>query len=100
MYVILHLQYHFPTCHTYSYPVLPTQPSTCLNDCEDEEGAEMVYSSGEENELEEDYINTEVMEEEQRRFDAQLPMLVLPLYSLLPAEQQAKVWWIVQPPEW
>lgn len=61
-----------------------------LDDCEDEEGAEMVYSSGEESgEEEEDYL--EAMEEEQRRFDAQLPMLVLPLYSLLPAEQQAKV---------
>lgn len=73
-----------------SYPVLPSQPSTDRNDCEDEEGAEIIYSSGDDDvEEEEDYI--EAMEEEQRRFDAQLPMLILPLYSLLPAEQQAKV---------
>ena len=36
-------------------------------------------------------MENEFMEEEQRRFDAQLPMLVLPLYSLLSVEQQARV---------
>ena len=53
----------------------------------------MVYSSSEEIEEEdgddEEFI--QAMEEEQRRFDAQLPMLILPLFSMLPAEQQAKV---------
>ena len=52
----------------------------------------MIYSSGAETEEEEDDERfLQAMEEEQRRFDAELPMLVLPLYSMLPAEQQAKV---------
>ena len=52
----------------------------------------MVYSSGEEIEEEDDDEEfIQAMEEEQRRFDAKLPMLILPLYSMLPAEQQAKV---------
>lgn len=79
-----------------SYPVLPNQASSILHDCEDEEGAEEfllsneVESEGEE-EVEGEMEDNEFMEAEQRRFDAQLPMLVLPLYSLLSAEQQAKV---------
>lgn len=76
-----------------SYPVLPSQPPTSLHECEDDGGAEMVYTSGEE--IEEDDDDDEefiqAMEEEQREFDAQLPLLILPLYSMLPAEQQVKV---------
>ena len=83
-----------------SYPVLPSQASSILHDCEDEEGAEefLLLSSGEESDGEgeegkerEGEAENEFMEAEQRRFDAQLPMLVLPLYSLLSAEQQARV---------
>lgn len=49
-------------------------------------------SDGEEREAEEEVEEVdEFMEAEQRRFDAQLPMSVLPLYSLLSAEQQARV---------
>ena len=78
-----------------SYPVLPNQASSILHDCEDEEGAEeFLLSSGEESDGDEgegEVEENEFMEAEQRRFDAQLPMLVLPLYSLLSAEQQARV---------
>lgn len=95
LYFLLKLVLGF-TC---SYPVLPNQASSLLHDCEDEEGAEEFLLSsgdeesegegeGEEGEMEEN----EFMEAEQRRFDAQLPMLVLPLYSLLSAEQQARVY--------
>ena len=82
---------------TCSYPILPNQASSLLHDCEDEEGAEeFLLSSGEEEsdaegEGEEEMEENEFMEAEQRRFDAQLPMLVLPLYSLLSAKQQARV---------
>lgn len=54
----------------------------------------MVHSSGEDIEEgaeDDDDEFIQAMEEEQRRFDAQLPMLILPLYSMLPTEQQAKV---------
>ena len=54
-------------------------------------GGEESDGEGEEREAEEMEEN-EFMEAEQRRFDAQLPMLVLPLYSLLSAEQQARVY--------
>lgn len=80
-----------------SYPVLPNQASSILHDCEDEEGAEeFLLSSGEESDEEEEegegeMEENEFMEAEQRKFDAQLPMLVLPLYSLLSAEQQSRV---------
>ena len=92
--LIPHLILWLPLC---GYPVLPNQPSSILHDCEDEEGAEeYLLSSGEESEEgeeegEEEVEDNEFMEAEQRRFDAQLPMLILPLYSLLSAEQQARV---------
>lgn len=59
---------------------------------------EILLSSGEESGEEEEEDDSQAMEEEQRRFDAQLPMQVLPLYSLLPAEQQAKVKDYITPP--
>ena len=89
---IQYLQQNLHVCLLCSYPVLPAHSSTSLHECEDDGGAEMVYSSGEEIEEEDDDDeDIQAMVEEQRRFDAQLPMLILPLYSMLPAEQQAKV---------
>ena len=70
-----------------SYPALPESSSDMQADCWEESRE----TSGD------DFISSSEEEEEEEicsnGLDVHLPMLVLPMYSMLPVDQQAKVRW-------
>ena len=68
--------------HTHSYPAVPQV--TDIRDWEDEEGGEVGNSTESSSEEEEGMMADHSL-------DSQLPLLVLPLYSLLSTKLQTKV---------
>ena len=68
--------------HTHSYPAVPQV--TDIRDWEDEEGGEVGNSTDSSSEEEEGMMA-------EHSLDSQLPLLVLPLYSLLSTKLQTKV---------
>ena len=72
--------------HTHSYPAAPQV--TDIRDLEDEEGGEVGNSTDSSSEEEEGVMADHSL-------DSQLPLLVLPLYSLLSTKLQTKVWVVI-----